>query len=271
MNEVTIVVGTMPWQKEHALALAAGLAVHGIKSTFISHSGSVRTKVAACWSWRVGQMLKRYNVDVLVMERGYIGDRFRWTSLGWNGLNGYGHFPERDDESRFNVHFKHLMQPWKESGEYVLIIGQVPGDASLRNKNLTSWYCDAAKSAEVYGLPVYFRPHPETLKRSYRQQIPGTKTLSGSLDEALSKAHVVITFNSNVGVDAVMAGCPAIVTDKGSMAWNVAAHQIGERLMPDRAQWVTRLAWCQWTIDEIRSGAAWEVVGKELRTSNVAA
>jgi len=71
--------------------------------------------------------------DVLVMERGYIGDRTHWTSLGWNGLNGRARVPlaPADGGARFERNYSRLMHPYNPAGHYALIIGQVPGDASL--------------------------------------------------------------------------------------------------------------------------------------------
>jgi hypothetical protein len=67
-----------------------------------------------------------------------------------------------------------------------------------------------------------------------------------------------VTFNSNSAVDAVLAGVPAYVEDEGGMAFDVASHTVGEIHRPDRAQWAHDLAYCQWTVDEMASGATWE-------------
>jgi hypothetical protein len=77
----------------------------------------------------------------------------------------------------------------------------------------------------------------------------------------MAGAGLVVTFNSNTGVDAALFGRPVIAMDEGSMAWPVAGHQVTEIVMPDRSAWAARLAWCQWTMDEMRSGACQEANG----------
>lgn len=234
----------------------AGLKTHGIDAIAVSPGHNVKTKCVACWGWKTGARLRAAGHDVLVMERGYLGDRFKWTSLAWNGLNGHAEFPKVDAScDRFINNFD--LNPWRPPGDYVLIMGQVPGDASLRGRDLQSWYVDAAKVAHtVYKMPVKFRPHPEALKKGYKQNIPGVDICKLPLKDSLEFAHVVVTFNSNSAVDAVVQGVPAIAYDKGTMAWEVAGKSIGERVTPGRQLWAAALAWKQWTIEEINSGFA---------------
>lgn len=56
-------------------------------------------------------------------------------------------------------------------------------------------------------------------------------------------------------------GVPVIACDPGAMCWDVAAHGLdAEIVRPSRDAWAARLAWTQWTIDEIESGEAWSHV-----------
>jgi hypothetical protein len=201
---------------------------------------------------------------VLVMERGYIGDRFAWTSVGWDGLNGRARFGKpRDEGQRFRQHFGHLLQPWRTGGKYVLIVGQVPGDAALQGKCLRSWYTQQAdRAAKRYGLPVKFRPHPLSARRGGPSSIHGADTLGGELADALAGAALVVTFNSNTGVESVMAGRPTVAMDCGSMVHGIALSDLPGSLKvpePDREPWAHAMAWRQFELSEIESGLAWEV------------
>lgn len=265
MDAVTIIAAERAeHQWLHAQALLKGLRVHGIKARIPKsrHAGA-DTKVVACWGWRLGEMYRERGHEVLVMERGYIGDRFRYSSLGWNGLNGRARFPDIAEPSRFAQICSGCLKPWRSGGEYVLLVGQVPGDMSLAGQDLRQWYEDIARdAAEVYGVPVRFRPHPQAVERGYTWKVESAPTIDGSLQDALRGALVVITYNSNAAVDAVLAGVPAIAVDEGSMAWPVTAHVLTEIAMPARETWASRLAWCQWTLAEIATGVAWDVVSR---------
>jgi len=243
-------------QLSHQAAMAEGLRAHGVEVA-LNLGGPVDTEYVACWGWRIGQKLRAEGRQVLVMERGYLGDRFAWTSLCWNGLNNRGAFPAISDPSRFNEHF--TLQPWKQGGDYVLLMGQVPGDMSLQGRDLSGWYASSTLEAlREYRLPVKFRPHPLALKKGYKNIPFGATLAEGNLDDSLAGAAVVVTYNSNSGVDAVIAGVPAVAVDSGSMATDMVSESIGGYFRPDREQWAAELAWKQWRMDEIRSGAALE-------------
>lgn len=230
-----------PHQVIHLKALQEGLQRHGALD--------LGDNVIACWGWRNGRQHRARGRDVLVLERGYLGDRFAYTSIAWNGLNGRGEFPEYPDDG--GTRFRALgleLKPWS-GGEYVLIAGQVPGDAALQGRDLRTWYAsEAAAAAETWRLPVKFRPHPLAYRRGPVRPVPGTEMAEGDLAQTLVGAAVVVTFNSNLGVDALLAGKSATCADSGSMIWGVS--------WACREQWAHRLAWKQWSIDEIRSGEA---------------
>lgn len=254
-------------QESHAAALADGFRAHGIPVAVTNSLERAETERVACWGWRVGQKLRARGKQVLVMERGYLGDRFAWSSLGWNGLNNFATFgTQRDAGQRFRDNFGSLVQPWQPQGRYVLLIGQVQGDMSLRGRDLSDWYDEQAEQAHaVTGLPVLFRPHPMSLDRGYRRQtVKLAAELLGDLRTALAGAALVVTFNSNTGVEAVLAGKRTVVADVGGMAWDLCAHTVRDAWnapAPHREPWLEKLAWCQWTMEEIRSGEAWATVG----------
>lgn len=244
-------------QVEHQEALAAGLKVHGYPHV-LSHSEThVESNIVACWGWRIGKRLKDRGCRVLVMERGYLGDRFSNTSLGFNGLNGHAQFPKYNvDDSRLKKLGIEL-KPWKKGGDYALILGQVPHDASLQGRDMVPWYRDIANEIKVrHALPVLFRPHPDLAKKGMTQNVPNAEPSQGSLSDALAGAAFTVCFNSNSSVDSVIAGVPCVVGDRGSMAYDMCGHDIESIIRPDRENWANALAFKQWTIEEIRSGDA---------------
>lgn len=258
----------------HAKLFAEGLARHGIKAEFRTSGMYRRCDLAVFWAHKNVQVIhaqRSAGLDYLVMERGYFGDRFAMTSLGYNGLNGHAQFHNANMPSdrwrRYGVELK----PWKTDGDIIVLMGQVPTDASLRNcDNYKSWVVNSAYQAQrLYGKRVYFRGHPHPAASNFRPDLP---TLTGTLEEALSDAAAVITWNSNSGVDAVLAGVPLIACDRGSMAYTMAAQKIGDPLVrPDRSQWVNDLAYTQWTDGEISTGEAWSHLRQHFDTKKTVA
>lgn len=244
-----------PHQLQHQAALAEGLLALGHEPV-LHRAGGISTLHVACWGWRKGQELRAAGHEVLVMERGYLGDRFAWTSLAWNGLNGRGVFPPAPDDggTRFRQHHAPLA-PWRGGPGYALIVGQVPGDMSLQGRNLEPWYAEMAQQATAAGLEPVFRQHPVAARSGYRQGPRGIRQNIGALDEALAGAAIVVTFNSNTGVDAAVAGVPVVVDNEGSMAWPVASQSLSP-IRPDRTRWAHDLAHKQFLLSEIADGSA---------------
>lgn len=245
----------------HAHAMRCGLQQHDVGCRIINVQESVQADTVICWGWRIAEPLVQAGKQVLVMEHGYLGDRKRWTSLGWNGLNGYAQFKAASNEERFAANHADLLKPWNPDGRYALLIGQVDGDASLGGMPFQPWAVRTAyRAAKEFGLPVKFRPHPVAIEFGQCYPVADAEFIRGNLSDALNGASVVITFNSNTAVESVMAGKPTITFDRGSMAWPVTSHGWSIPAEPDRKPWASQLAWNQFTIEEIRDGTAWEHV-----------
>jgi len=232
---------------------AYGDAVHVAPRTTRPPSSSI--DAVACWGWRQGSVYRRLGFNVLCFERGYVGDRFTWTSVGLNGLNGRATFVKVEDGGeRWDRHFAHLMQPWQEHDGYALLMGQVPTDTAVREIAFPVWLRETARALRNRGERVCYRPHPlaPSLRCDYAEP------LKAPLQNALSGAGRVVTFNSNSGVDAILAGVPTVAIDAGSMAYPVATHSIKDApSRPDRRAWAHAIAWAQWQPQELESGEAW--------------
>jgi hypothetical protein len=251
-----------PHQTSHMEALASGLARLGHKvQWWEGYHPPTDVDVLAGWGWRKCHPLTKICGTVLVLERGYIADRFEWTSLGWNGLNGRAVFPDIGDPSRWRRHFQHLRKPWRRSEGYALVMGQVSDDAALWGVDIATWYQRTVTDLVAAGWDVRFRPHPVELQKG--RPVPsliGAKRLGGELVDAIAGAGIVATYNSNSGVDAALAGVPVYAQDIGSMAWPVAFKSLTDPKTFNRAAWCNRLAWKQWRLKEIASGEALEIV-----------
>lgn len=246
-----------PWLE----AVKAGFYRHGIHAETLNIGEWAECSLAVHWG--VGNYVdsmrrqREAGARTLVVERGYVGDRFSETSMGFDGLNGHADFRfdnVRDGGARWRALYG-LERPWQPEGygDYILILGQTPGDQSVKGVDLERFYKSAM---EYFGGDhiVRFRPHPNV-----------EPSHEFTLEEDLAGASLAITYNSNSGVDAVLAGVPTITADPGSMAWDVTTHKFSDKpIRPDRHQWLSRLAYCQWSLAEIADGDAWAHLGTNL-------
>jgi len=247
----------LPW----IYAFIDGLKRHGIPSKWDYTEHYKPCDLAVVWGLRNKEINKgqlEHSADYLVMERGYFNDRKKYTGLGFNGLNGRAEFlAENMPPDRWEKHGVEI-KPWRMKGDYILLMGQVSGDQSLYGKDPRHWYEKTMNEIKaITDIPVYYRPHP--LSRKYDGILQCDGCMTDTLADAFSKAIVVITYNSNSGVDAILNGIPVIAMDQGSMAWDMARHEItNEFSIPDRKQWLYDLAYKEWTINEIEPGEAWD-------------
>lgn len=242
-------------QNSAAGALKEGLERHGHTANFTSIHGGPEGDVLVTWGWRKGVQLSHYGLPVLVMERAYVADRFVWHSFGWNGLNGNARFHIEDDGGdRWRKHFAGYLKEPRTTGEYAVIMGQVHGDASIINvPDLDGWYRKAYHhTGKAIGLPVYFRDHPGA-KRKWAEDLP---RIDGDLDTVLTKAKLVIAYNSNSLVDARLSGISIVAGNTGTMAWPVANTMSDPFRERNLEKWTHDLAWTQWLLEEVRCGDA---------------
>lgn len=269
---VAVVCAPQGTYKPLAAALVKGIEAAGDRASPIAITAALHEYDAvACWGWRVGKRIRRTNpaIPILVMERGYVGDRFHWTSLGWNGLNRRAIFPSPKPNEENKISRRWLQNfgvgiyanAWRKPSEpgYALILGQVQADQACVNVNLAYQYRAWAALLARRGWEVKFRPHPKALMQATGLR-SGTYT-RGTLAEDLAGAAFTVSWNSNSSVDSVLAGVPSVTLDEGAMAWDVTSHDLNEPVtMPSRTEWAAQLAWCQWQPSELTDGTAWKAV-----------
>jgi len=196
----------------------------------------------------------------IVVELGYVR---RGT-----GLNSYWSIGLFQDEKLCNFKAKGAprdrwndlrveLQPWKEQVEdaYILVCGQVPGDANLKGMNPYTWARQTISMIRGYtDRQIVFRPHPEAYFEA--EEFEGCAVSTDPLHEDLENAHAVVVHSSNSAVEAVIRGVPVFVLDE-SMASPVANKDLATIQnpdRPDRQQWANELAYSQWSYAEMKAG-----------------
>lgn len=80
--------------------------------------------------------------------------------------------------------------------------------------------------------------------------------------------HALVTFNSNAGVEAILAGVPAFVlapTHAAAPVGNRDLSRINEPLWApadQRYEWLCHLAYCQYSVKELRDGTAYRMINE---------
>lgn len=206
--------------------------------------------------------------------------RFAWFSYfqdeGW--YNNHNCPPDRWIEVKAMQHLE--VKPWRQEGQYILLVLQRPGDSSLKNllkkygtyeiflKNVIK---DIRKNTNK---PIKIRLHP--LRQDVQLGIIEQLNLDGitisdnnspnkggvldggdGLQKDFDNAFAVVGFNSNALTESVCEGIPTFSLCPSSMAWQCSNKDLKNLDTPKtfkRDQWLYNLAYCQWREDEIAKG-----------------
>lgn len=160
---------------------------------------------------------------------------------------------------------------YRKAGDHILLVGQVPGDASLRGLDVVKWLESTVIDLSAWSdRRIVIRPHPlsghaalSNLARSLRSRGMTNWEIrsGGTLSDALRNAWATITYSSGAAIDSLLMGVPALSMCPASMAWSVSDHELGKIEQPtlfDRRPWLDRLAHSQWATAEIADGTVWE-------------
>lgn len=189
---------------------------------------------------RLAQAYEQAGAKVIVTENGYLG-KTKALALNHHGGAGCWHVGDEDRFSQLGIE----LQPWRKDGDFVLVLPQrsigEPGVAMPRN-----WERQVLdRLPRITKRPIRLRKHPG--------KYPET-----TVEQDLKGAWAAVTWASGAGVKSIVAGVPVfhdlrkwIGAPAASGVWDIENPIMGNR-MP----MLHRLAWAQWTWDEIESGQA---------------
>jgi hypothetical protein len=275
VQKVIVHANSVPWQQEYLPRFTAGFVAHGIRVIHkqedtpdftLSPSGRklyIRNVhvIFANNSWKLTHTVcNKHDFPLLTVGRCFFGDRHDMVAIGWDGFNGAANFclDKQMPEDRWQKHGHCL--PGVRYGNpdgYVLVCGEF--------RECGKWY--ATMREILAGEDVRFRAHPFKAGQS----VPGWKDAppagQDDIDSLFTDCKAVITYDSIAGCDAVLAGVPHVACGENSMARDVSFHSWSafkewEKTCDgypfDVELWAERLAYCQWSHDEISNGEFWD-------------
>lgn len=152
----------------------------------------------------------------------------------------------------------------------VLVIGQTEDDAAhgMDAVALREWAKSTARAVGEFYRAVW-RPHPQCYF-----SLNGFELNDEPIDDALARDwRAVVTFNSTVGLRAILAGIPVFCSPSCFYAELGMTSLAGlpEPSFPPISrltQFFSRLAYVQWTFDELASGEAIRFVVEHIQKNH---
>lgn len=215
---------------------------------------------------RVARRFAAEGGRLVVMENGYLEkahDIRGYYALARDGHNGAGAFPSGGPE-RFDA-LDVILAPLRQVGTHILICGQ-RGIGAPEERCSPGWAIDVVSRLRARTTrPLLFRPHPHGRERFPWPQGVEISPEGRPLVEDLCGCWACVVWNSNAATQALIAGVPVffegphIITAQGCRRDFAALDMY--LAGSDRWGWennrlaaLRRLAWGQWTLDEIATG-----------------
>lgn len=202
---------------------------------------------------QVAEYAKQNGAYLLVAENGYVQkhrDLEPFYALARDGHNGSGMWfvGSGDRWGKLNQ----PLHPWRRNEGYVLIAGQrgIGSEIMKCPRNFVD-------STQIKLRRILDKGGQKKVKIAVRLH-PGRHAPLRSLRDDLAGARCVVTWASNVANTALIYGIPAFrmapyhVND--AVIGDVA--KIVDPPLADREEGFKKLAWAQWSLSEIDSGAA---------------
>ena len=202
-----------------------------------------------------------------------------WLRYSYDGIfaNTGEYCDQQPHPNRWNqvqTFCKVQLQPWRTSGNHILLCLQRDGGWSMAGWDVLDWAIKTIVEIRKYSnRPIRIRPHPGD-KRAVKYCDRLLKLCQGRrltqieisqptslLMQDFANCWAVVNHNSSPGVAAAIEGIPIFLTDpERSQARDVATlslNRMENPFMPDRQEWVHRISQFHWSHNELRTGACW--------------
>lgn len=250
-----------------AQAMAAGVRACGHAVTLVpGFKDGPAGDVGVAYGWAHPKLYEQYR---------RAGGHFAYVDLGWWDrkpptavLDGFHKVvvDAREPTAYFRANLPGdrfarqglTVAPWRAGGKHVLLAGMSAKSAHTRGFLPQQWeFATVEMLRRITDRPIIYRPKPSWVGAS---PIAGTifSPAAQPLDAVLRRAWAVVTLHSNVAVDGLLAGVPVNVTDGVAAAFSTPLTSIETPLLPEgRERLMADIAYCQWSVPEMASGACW--------------
>ena len=228
-----------------------------------------------------GYIMREHQVldkHVIYIDKGYYRGRgddpavkleyFRFSVDGFQPINYFQNVKRPSNRwDRLGFTFK----PMQRHGSTVVYAGSSQKYCDFQQIGDATKYASKVVRGVRKMLPnneIIYRPKP-----TWKDAVPIEGTTFSQrkkkIQEELKTAKALVTHGSNASFDSILAGVPCVVLGD-AIAKPIAMsslQQLRDIKFPkdeERNQWGCDLAYCQWTLDEMRSGEMWENLKEQL-------
>jgi len=170
------------------------------------------------------------------------------------------------------------LKPWRSSGRHILILCQRPKGFNMFTDQEVWLDNTIAKIRQYSSRPIMIRMHPgdgTREKQIHKIQKKYGSTVSISVHENIREALVdcwcTVGLNSTPNVVAAIEGVPGYIEDPvHSWANGIAFTDLSlieNPPLPDRSDWIHKIANIHWSNDEVTTGKLWKQIKKYISSA----
>jgi hypothetical protein len=171
------------------------------------------------------------------------------------------------------------VKPWRAVGEHILILCQRPKGWNMFGGDQEIWLEKIINKIRRYSTrPIVVRMHPgdgsrfkqmDKIRKRWNNQIIVSE--KDNIKEDLVNCWCAVGINSTPNVVSAIEGVPVYLQDpKHSWASDIAFTDISlieSPPMPNRTDWLHKIANIHWSNDEVKSGELWSAIKTYISTS----
>lgn len=253
-------------------AMIRGLEDMGVRCVANSWDADAVILWSVLWAGRmkanreVYEAYQRTGRPVIVVDVGALHRNVTWKiAVDHVTANGYyGHQQDLDPDRprRLGV----TLGEMSNRNSRIIIAAQHSDSHQLDGVDYRSWLTDVIYALRSYtDREIVIRPHPRSrLDLVIPRDVSGVSVRSpnrllstyDNYDLDFS-CHAMVNYNSGVGIQAALAGCPCLV-DASSLAEpvSISIENIESPEIPDREQWCIEICHTEYLLEEIEQ-ALW--------------
>ena len=223
---------------------------------------------------------KQHGIDSYYMDHAYFNSGYTdkcWMRIQKNGHSSTTLVDVPSDRWKINFKSNNSIMPWKlnhERGTKIIICPPT---------HAVSWYMgigyDWAESIETklktmlpsdewHRIVIRRKPNEPIVDKLGNLVEVKKNEYNTNFNDELVDAHCVISYNSNVALQATLMGIPVISSSEGScygISFSIDDFASGPypeifNNEPNRAGLVYWLSYNQWRLSEIEDGSAWQLL-----------
>lgn len=199
------------------------------------------------------------DTGILKCDRSRSGNKDNYFQVGYDCIKGLGvYYNDNVPDDRL-IKLNIELKDWKPipNNPTLLVFGQVQHGIGSQHIDIKCWYrkCFSYLQSKI---KLAYLEHPNVL---YPYNNPKFKyKVITDRNNKFEGVHQTISFSSNASIEAIVNGIPSIAMSRLSPAYEATSNRLEDYANPkifDRKQWLQKLAYTQWTVNEMESGECW--------------